>query len=175
MVEIPIVCGVDWPWPSSANLTWKSNSTAFWACSRDNLSSVQARITKFGAEMHLSTVKIPVVLGVDRSWPSRSNLTQKSKFTPFWVCRHDNLSPVQTRITKVVPEVHFSTVRIPIDFGLHKPSVSISFLIVKAIFRTYLHCFCITFSETAVCKNQWDHRWLQIESVSSLHWTNVLP
>ena len=29
-------------------------------------------------------VKIPIVLGGDWPWPSRSNLTSKSKFTPFW-------------------------------------------------------------------------------------------
>ena len=46
--------------------------------------------------------------------------------------------------------MHFSTVKIPIDFGLYKPSISVSFLILKAIFLTYLHCFCIIFSETTV-------------------------
>ena len=31
-------------------------------------------------------------------WPSRSNLTSKSKFTPFWACPRNNSSPVQARI-----------------------------------------------------------------------------
>ena len=45
--------------------------------------------------------------------------------------------------------MHINTVKITIDFGLYKPSASLSFLIVKAIFLTYLHCFWITFSETS--------------------------
>ena len=41
--------------------------------------------------------------------------------------------------------MHFSTVKIPIDYGLgNKLSASISFLILKAIFLTYLHCFICT-------------------------------
>ena len=37
--------------------------------------------------------KIPIVLGGDWPWPSRSNLTSKSRFTPFWACPCDNSSP----------------------------------------------------------------------------------
>ena len=49
--------------------------------------------------------------------------------------------------------MHLSTVKIPIDFGLDKPSIS--FLIVKANFFTlHLYCFCITFSETIVNINE---------------------
>ena len=35
------------------------------ACPRDNLSPVQARITKFGPEEQNTLVKIPIVLGVN--------------------------------------------------------------------------------------------------------------
>ena len=35
----------------------------------------------------------------------RSNLTWKSKFTPFWACQHHNSSPVQARTTKFGPGV----------------------------------------------------------------------
>ena len=66
----------DRPWPSRPNLTWKSTFTSFWACPHDSLSPVLARITKFGPEMHFSMVEIPIIVfGVDRPWPSRSNLT----------------------------------------------------------------------------------------------------
>ena len=41
--------------------------------------------------------------------------------------------------------MHLSTVKILIDLGRDKPSASIYILIVKAIFLTYLHYFCITF------------------------------
>ena len=40
-------------------------------------------------------VKIPIVLGGDWPWPLRSNLTSKSKFTPFCACPGNNSSPVQ--------------------------------------------------------------------------------
>ena len=45
------------------------------ACPRDNLSPVQATITKFGPEEQKTLVKIPIVLGVNWPWTSRSNLT----------------------------------------------------------------------------------------------------
>ena len=44
--------------------------------------------------------------------------------------------------------MHLSTVKMPIDLGRDKPSASLSILIVKFIFLTYLRCFCITFSAT---------------------------
>ena len=40
-------------------------SFLFWDCPHDNLSPVQARITKSGQGMHLSTVKVPIDLGHD--------------------------------------------------------------------------------------------------------------
>ena len=110
-------------------------------CPCDNSSPVQARITKFGAQMQNTLVKVPIVLWGDRPWPSRSNLTWKSNFTSFWACSDDNLSSVQARVTKFGPEIHLSTVKTHVDFGLDKHSASISFLIVKAIFLTYLRCF----------------------------------
>ena len=48
LVKVPIVLGGDWPWPSRWNLTWKAKFTPFWACSRHNSSSIEARTTKFG-------------------------------------------------------------------------------------------------------------------------------
>ena len=63
-------------------------------CPRDNSSPVQARITKFGAQIQNTLVKVPIVLWGDRPWPSRSNLTWKSILTSFWACPDDNLSSV---------------------------------------------------------------------------------
>ena len=82
--------------------------------------------------------------GGDRPWPSRSNVTWKSNFIPFWFCPHDDLSHIQARITKFGPEMHLSTVKIPIDVGVDKPSASISCLIAKAIFLTNLFCFFVS-------------------------------
>ena len=63
--------------------------------------AVQVRITKFGSEVQNTLVKISIFLGGDLPWPwPRSNLTLKSKFTPFWAyqCNNcDNSSPIQGR------------------------------------------------------------------------------
>ena len=37
--------------------------------------------------------------------------------------------------------MHLSTVKVPIDLGGDKPSASLSILVVKSIFPTYLRCF----------------------------------
>ena len=50
--------------------------------------------------------------------------------------------------------MHLNTNKIPIDFGLDKPSASISVSIVKAIFHIYLRCLCVTFSETVVVNSE---------------------
>ena len=42
---------------------------------RDNSGPVQARIAKFGPKMQKTLVKVPIVLGANWPWPSRSNLT----------------------------------------------------------------------------------------------------
>ena len=89
------------------------------ACPRDKLGPVQARITKFGPNMQKTLVKVPIVLG--GNWPSRSNFTWKSEFTPFWVCPHHNSLPIQARITKFGPEVQNSLVKIPIALGGNWP------------------------------------------------------
>ena len=75
LVKAPIVLGGNWPWPSRSNLRSKSKFTPFWACPHHNSSLIQARITNFGPEVQNALVKIPIVLGGNWHWPSRSNLT----------------------------------------------------------------------------------------------------
>ena len=104
------------------------------ACPGDNSTLIQARITKFGPEMQNTLVWVPIVLGDDRPWPSRSNLTSKSNFTPFWASPHHNSSPVQARITKFGPKMHLSTVKIPSNFGHDCFWSSLSFSILKPIY-----------------------------------------
>ena len=113
------------------------------ACPHDNSSLIQARITKFGPEMQNTLVEVPIVLGDDRPWPSRSNLTWKSNFTSFWACLHHNSSAVQTGITKFGPEMHLSTVKIPINFGLDWFWSSLLFSILKPIFLPNLFALCL--------------------------------
>ena len=68
--------------------------------------------------MHKTLGKVPIVLWTDRPWPSRSNLTWKSKFTPFWVCPHHHSPPIQARITKFGPKVQNTLVKFPSFGGL---------------------------------------------------------
>ena len=75
LVKVPIVFGGNQPWPSRSNLRSKSKFTPFWACPHHNSSPIQARITKFGPEVQNTKIKIPIVLGGNWPWPSRSNLT----------------------------------------------------------------------------------------------------
>ena len=63
------------------------------ACPHDNSVPVQARITKFGPTMQKTFIKVPF-LWSDRPWPSRSNSTLKSEFTPFWACPHHISPPI---------------------------------------------------------------------------------
>ena len=119
------------------------------ACPHDNSSPIQARITKFGPEMQNTLVWVPIVLGDDRSWSSRSNLTWKSNLTPFWACSHHYSSAIQARITKFGPKMHLSTVKIPTNFGFDWFWSSLSFSILKPIFLPNLFAsFLYIFSET---------------------------
>ena len=80
----------------------------------------------------------------DWPWPSRSNLTSKSKFTPFWACPDHNSLPIQARITKFGPEVENSLVKVLIVLSgnLSWPSRSNLIWTVKFFYQTYLCCFC---------------------------------
>ena len=119
------------------------------ACPDDNSSPIQARITKFGPEMQNTLVWVPIVFGDDRPRYSRSNLTWKSNFTPFWACSHHYSSAIQARITKFGPKMHLSTVKIPTNFGLDWFWSSLSFSILKPIFLPNLFApFLYIFSET---------------------------
>ena len=119
------------------------------ACPHDNSPLVQARITKFWTKVQKTLVEMPIILGDDRPWPSRSNLTWKSNFTSFWACPLHNSSAVPARITKFGPKMHLSTVKMPINFGLDWFWSSHSFSILKPIFyQIYLRSFCIILRET---------------------------
>ena len=56
LVKIPIVFGGNWPWPSRSNLTSNSKLTPFWACPNHYSPPILVRISKFGKQMHFSTV-----------------------------------------------------------------------------------------------------------------------
>ena len=93
VVKVLLVLGGNQP--SRPNLRSKSKFTPFWACPHHNSSPIQARITKFGPEVQNTLVKIPIVLGGNWPWPSRSDWTPKSKFTPFWACPCHNSPPIR--------------------------------------------------------------------------------
>ena len=76
-------------------------------------------------------VKSPIVLWDDWSWPSRSNWTPNSKFTPFWACACHNSPPIEVTISKFGTKMHLSTVQIPTNFGLDWNWSSIQFLCLR--------------------------------------------
>ena len=106
------------------------------ACPCDNSGPVQARIAKFGPKMQKTLVKVPIVLGGNWPWPSGSNLTSKSEFTPFWACPDHYSPPILVRISKFGQQMHFCTFKIPVNSGLDWPWTSPSFLIPNFFF----HC-----------------------------------
>ena len=76
-LRFPIVLGSGWPWPSRSNLTSNWKLTPFWACPTHYSSPIQVRISKFGLQMHFSTVKISVNSALDWPWTSFSFLYPK--------------------------------------------------------------------------------------------------
>ena len=122
------------------------------ACPRDNSEPVQARIAKFGPKMQKTLVTVPIVLGGNWPWPSRSNLTSKSEFSPFWACPDHYSPPILVRISKFGQQMHFNTVKIPVNSGLDWPWTSPSFLIPKLFF--FIVAVCIeTVEQSLVCFN----------------------
>ena len=57
------------------------------ACPHDNSGPVQSRIAKFGPKMQKTLVKVPIVLGGNWHWPSRSNLTWNQNLPHFELVR----------------------------------------------------------------------------------------
>ena len=98
------------------------------ACPHDNSSPVQAWITKLGPQKQNTLVKILNVFGGDWLWPSRSNLITNSKFIQFIAGPNHYSPPIQVRISKFGPQMHFSTVKVLINSGLDWPSTSLSFV-----------------------------------------------
>ena len=70
------------------------------ACPCHKSSRVQARTIKFGQKVQKNLVKVHNVFRGDWSWPSRSNLTWKAKFTPFWACPRHNSAHIKARTIK---------------------------------------------------------------------------
>ena len=100
------------------------------ACLCDNLSLVLTRITKFEPDMQNILVKIPIVFWVDWPWPSRSNLTWKSKFTLFWACPCNHSPTIEVGNSKFGPKMYLSIDNISINFELRWPCPSMLFLIL---------------------------------------------
>ena len=63
------------------------------ACPHDNSSAVHARITELESEMQNTLVKMSIIFGCDRPWPSRSDVTWKSNFTYLELVRTITFHP----------------------------------------------------------------------------------
>ena len=72
----------------------------------------------------------------------------------LWVAPRHKSPQIIVRISKFGPTMHFSTVKVPIDFGIDWASSSVLFSISNLLFSTTL---CISYSFASVCI-QWDHR-----------------
>ena len=103
--------------------------------------------------MSKTLVKCPIVLWDDWSWPSRSNWTPKSKFTPFWACACHNSPPIEVTISKFGTKMHLSTVQIPTNFGLDWNWSSIQFLISNSDqIEIFMYIIGILWWDQLVCK-----------------------
>ena len=87
------------------------------ACPLNKSPRVRARTTKFGQKVQNNLVKVPIVLGGDWPWPSRSNLTWKAKFTPFWACPRHNSSSIEARTTKFEQKMQTNLLVVHIVLG----------------------------------------------------------
>ena len=63
----------------------------------------------------------------------------------FCVCPRDKSAPIEVRIR---PQMHLSTVKVPIDFGRDWPWSSVSFFISNLLFSTK---FCVSYSFASCC------------------------
>ena len=66
----------------------------------------------------------------------------------LWVCPRYMSPPIAVRISKFGPQMHLSTVKLPIDFGIDWSWSSVSFLISNLIFSTKL---CTSYSFASFC------------------------
>ena len=119
------------------------------ACPHNNSPLIQARITKFGTKVQKTLVKVPIVFGDDRSWPSRSNLTWKANFTCFWACPPQNSSAFKLESPNldrkcILALLRFLLILDLIGFELHFRFQSWN----RFFYQIYLRSFCIIFSET---------------------------
>ena len=86
LVKIPIVFGGNWPWPSRSNLTSNSKLNPFSVFPNHYSPPILVSISKFGQQMHFSTVRTPVHSGLDWPWTSPSFLIPKLFFFIVAVC-----------------------------------------------------------------------------------------
>ena len=109
---------------------------------------VQARITKFRTKVQKTLLKVRIVFGDGRFWPSRSNLTGKSNFTFELVCPITNQlfkleSPnMEGKCILAVLRFLFILDLIGFDLYFHFQSWN------RFFYQIYLRSFCIIFSET---------------------------
>ena len=75
-------------------------------------------------------------------------LNLKVKIYRIWASLCHKSPPIEIKISKFGLKMHFSTVQVPIDFGLDWPWSSISFLISNMFFST---TFCVSYSFASVC------------------------
>ena len=150
------------------------------ACPRDNWWLVPARITKFELDMQNILVKIPIVLGVDWPWSSRSNFTWKSKFTLFWACPHDTRHKLKLGFPNFDQKCILVLLRSLLILGLIGLDLQFHFQFWNPFFyQIYLCCFCkylVWPSVMYLVKHHWrpisfHGYWLYISFAVNHRWT----
>ena len=117
--------GDDCLWTSRSNWTLMSKFTPFWACPCDMSPPIEVSISKFLPKMHLSTVNVPIDLGLDWPWTSVlfliSNLFILSKFSS-----HYSFASVFIYLVRPLPvsAAHSTWHRTYTDSFMHADSVA---------------------------------------------------
>ena len=87
------------------------------ACPQDNSSPVQARVTKLSPATQGTLVKIPI-FGGRLTVTSKVKFNFKLKLDQFRACPNHYSPPIQARISKFRPQMHFSSFKVPINSEL---------------------------------------------------------
>ena len=122
------------------------------ACLCDDLWPIWARITKFEPEVQNCLIKVPIVLGVDGPWASRSNLTYKSKFHYALLIHHSDYT-----IIRVIHDSHESFIYLDC-FTVPTVSWSLSYTptyLPRPLYRP--DCFTVSTPCTYTVLGSWEN------------------
>ena len=124
LFKVLIVLWSNRPWPSRSNLRSKSKFTPFWACLHHNSSPNQARITKFGPEVHntvkchYNVVQYNMMLHASLQWIMRNINQSWNTQKPLHILTYRgsyevSFGRILEKIDHVITAPHCTLVKIP--------------------------------------------------------------